>query len=255
MCGINTNCCHLPVYFLQSSIPKTILIPIPISKSSAPRFRNSVEGLNQEIERITIQDSTEKNDAIVVSRLTCAGRGLIPLFLWPHSCMCFFLRQPQDVPDGHRAPLPVPPQRSSSTRSIDTQTPSGGGLSGSHSNCSSRPDSISPSYLTVVNDMGGGSPYEDKGDRHPCCTCTKASLSQSVNDADLWPPVCPSCQSWAPTPHCLNMLPLPDQTTATCSRENLQRAVRRSKCLRRACKSIDFFFTKALICSKVKLNY
>lgn len=56
------------------------------------------------------------------------------------------------------------PQRSSSTRSIDTQTPSGGGLSGSHSNCSSRPDSISPSYLTVVNDMGGGSPYEDKGD-------------------------------------------------------------------------------------------
>ncbi|TNM94210.1 hypothetical protein fugu_002386 [Takifugu bimaculatus] len=118
----------------QSPMPKTILIPIPISKSSAPRFRNSVEGLNQEIERITIQDSTEKDDAIV----------------------------PQDVPDGHRAPPPVPPQRSSSTRSIDTQTPSGGGLSGSHSNCSSRPDSISPSYLTVVNDMGGGSPYEDK---------------------------------------------------------------------------------------------
>ncbi|CAG04986.1 unnamed protein product, partial [Tetraodon nigroviridis] len=90
----------------QSPMPKTILIPIPISKSSAPRFRNSVEGLNQEIERITIQDSTEKEDAIV--------------------------------------------------------TPSGGGLSGSHSNCSSRPDSISPSYLTVVNDVGGGSPYEDK---------------------------------------------------------------------------------------------
>uniref|UniRef100_H2SRM5 Family with sequence similarity 117 member B n=1 Tax=Takifugu rubripes TaxID=31033 RepID=H2SRM5_TAKRU len=107
----------------------TLVVP-----SSAPRFRNSVEGLNQEIERITIQDSTEKDDAIV----------------------------PQDVPDGHRAPPPVPPQRSSSTRSIDTQTPSGGGLSGSHSNCSSRPDSISPSYLTVVNDMGGGSPYEDK---------------------------------------------------------------------------------------------
>lgn len=62
-------------------MPKTILIPIPISKSSAPRFRNSVEGLNQEIERITIQDSTEKDDAIVVSHPTCAGRGLIPLFL------------------------------------------------------------------------------------------------------------------------------------------------------------------------------
>lgn len=52
-------------------MPKTILIPIPISKSSAPRFRNSVEGLNQEIERITIQDSTEKDDAIVVSPRAC----------------------------------------------------------------------------------------------------------------------------------------------------------------------------------------
>uniref|UniRef100_A0A673BM11 Family with sequence similarity 117 member Ba n=1 Tax=Sphaeramia orbicularis TaxID=375764 RepID=A0A673BM11_9TELE len=92
----------------SSPMPKTILIPIPISKSSAPRFRNSVEGLNQEIERIIIRDTPEKDEAIVVS--------------------------PQDVPDGHRAPPPVPPQRSSSTRSIDTQTPSGGGLSGSHSN-------------------------------------------------------------------------------------------------------------------------
>lgn len=47
-------------------MPKTILIPIPISKSSAPRFRNSVEGLNQEIERITIQDAPEKDETIVV---------------------------------------------------------------------------------------------------------------------------------------------------------------------------------------------
>uniref|UniRef100_A0A8D2ZDJ9 Family with sequence similarity 117 member Ba n=1 Tax=Scophthalmus maximus TaxID=52904 RepID=A0A8D2ZDJ9_SCOMX len=117
----------------QSPMPKTILIPIPISKSSAPRFRNSVEGLNQEIERIIIRDTPEKEETIVVS--------------------------PQDVPDGHRAPPPVPPQqRSSSTRSIDTQTPSGGGLSGNHSNSSSRPDSISPSYLTVLNDTKLG-PY------------------------------------------------------------------------------------------------
>uniref|UniRef100_A0A4W6EIM0 Family with sequence similarity 117 member B n=1 Tax=Lates calcarifer TaxID=8187 RepID=A0A4W6EIM0_LATCA len=93
----------------SSPMPKTILIPIPISKSSAPRFRNSVEGLNQEIERIIIRDTPEKDETII----------------------------PQDVPDGHRAPPPVPPQRSSSTRSIDTQTPSGGGLSGNHSNCSS----------------------------------------------------------------------------------------------------------------------
>lgn len=59
-------------------MPKTILIPIPISKSSAPRFRNSVEGLNQEIERITIQDATEKEDAIVVSAVTRAAGGLTP---------------------------------------------------------------------------------------------------------------------------------------------------------------------------------
>lgn len=48
-------------------MPKTILIPIPISKSSAPRFRNSVEGLNQEIERIIIRDTPDKDETIVVS--------------------------------------------------------------------------------------------------------------------------------------------------------------------------------------------
>lgn len=54
-------------FFLQTSMPKTILIPIPISKSSAPRFRNSVEGLNQEIERIIIRDTPEKEETLVVS--------------------------------------------------------------------------------------------------------------------------------------------------------------------------------------------
>ncbi|XP_068165907.1 protein FAM117B [Antennarius striatus] len=143
----------------QSPMPKTILIPIPISKSSAPRFRNSVEGLNQEIERITIQDPPEKEEPIV----------------------------PQDVPDGHRAPPPVPPRRSSSTRSIDTQTPSvGGGLSGNHSNCSSRPDSISPSYLTVLNDMsGGGSPYDDK-ELGPCSPLPKYAASPRPNNSYMF---------------------------------------------------------------------
>ncbi|XP_049426769.1 protein FAM117B-like [Epinephelus fuscoguttatus] len=141
----------------QSPMPKTILIPIPISKSSAPRFRNSVEGLNQEIERIIIRDTPEKDETIV----------------------------PQDVPDGHRAPPPVPPQRSSSTRSIDTQTPSGGGLSGNHSNCSSRPDSISPSYLTVLNDTGGGSPYEDK-ELGPCSPLPKYAASPRPNNSYMF---------------------------------------------------------------------
>ncbi|XP_019712978.1 protein FAM117B [Hippocampus comes] len=81
----------------QAAMPKTILIPIPISKSSAPRFRNSVEGLNQEIERIIIRDTPEKDETIVVGDIRI-----------------------------HTA-------------------------------------SISPSYLTVLNDaVGGGSPFDDK---------------------------------------------------------------------------------------------
>ncbi|XP_058634216.1 protein FAM117B isoform X2 [Onychostoma macrolepis] len=68
--------------------------------------------------------------------------------------------QPQDVPDGHRAPPPLP-QRSSSTRSIDTQTPSNGGLGSNRSNSSSRADSVSPSYLSILNDTVGNSPLED----------------------------------------------------------------------------------------------
>uniref|UniRef100_A0A673K6E4 Family with sequence similarity 117 member Ba n=1 Tax=Sinocyclocheilus rhinocerous TaxID=307959 RepID=A0A673K6E4_9TELE len=83
-------------------------------------FRNSIEGLNQEIERIIIRDTVERDEIIV----------------------------PQDVPDGHRAPPPLP-QRSSSIRSIDTQTPSNGGLGSNRSNSSSRADSVSPSYLNL----------------------------------------------------------------------------------------------------------
>ncbi|KTG40261.1 hypothetical protein cypCar_00005513 [Cyprinus carpio] len=49
----------------QSQMPKTILIPIPISKSTPPRFRNSIEGLNQEIERIIIRDTVERDEIIV----------------------------------------------------------------------------------------------------------------------------------------------------------------------------------------------
>ena len=150
-------------------------------------------------------------------------------------CVCVCV-QPQDVPDGHRAPPPVPPQqRSSSTRSIDTQTPSGGGLSGNHSNCSSRPDSISPSYLTVLNDTSGGSPYEEKGDgalrRAHISACAHRPHSRMILLCCL--------QSWDPTRRCRSTLPLPDPTTATCSRGNLQRAARRSKCSRSPCEWDD----------------
>ncbi|KAL4609030.1 protein FAM117B [Arapaima gigas] len=139
---------HAAVNQSQAPIPRSVLIPVPISKSAVSRFRNSVEGLNQEIERIIIRDAVEREEQLV----------------------------PQDIPDGHRAPPPLP-HRSSSTRSIDTQTPSGGGAgggAGNHSNSSSRSQSISPSFITVTDDMGTESPcpgedlLSDGREKDPC---------------------------------------------------------------------------------------
>ncbi|XP_078407748.1 protein FAM117B-like isoform X2 [Cetorhinus maximus] len=120
---------HIAIIQSQAPIPKTVLIPvaIPISKSTVSRFRNSVEGLNQEIERIIIKESGDKEEQMMI---------------------------PQDTPDGHRAPFPVQ-QRSSSTRSIDTQTPSAMDRS---STSSSRSQSVSPTFLTIPSEGSGESP-------------------------------------------------------------------------------------------------
>ncbi|XP_058665731.1 protein FAM117B isoform X2 [Ammospiza nelsoni] len=118
---------HAAINHSQAHIPKSALVPvIPITKSTGSRFRNSVEGLNQEIE-IIIKETGDKEEQLV----------------------------PQDIPDGHRAPPPLA-QRSSSTRSIDTQTP-GGADKGS--NNSSRSQSVSPSsFLTICNEGREESP-------------------------------------------------------------------------------------------------
>ncbi|KAL2302474.1 hypothetical protein Nmel_009903, partial [Mimus melanotis] len=118
---------HAAINHSQAPIPKSALVPvIPITKSTGSRFRNSVEGLNQEIE-IIIKETGDKEEQLV----------------------------PQDIPDGHRAPPPLV-QRSSSTRSIDTQTP-GGADKGS--NNSSRSQSVSPtSFLTICNEGSEESP-------------------------------------------------------------------------------------------------
>ncbi|XP_072473411.1 protein FAM117B isoform X2 [Notamacropus eugenii] len=115
---------HAAINQCQAPIPKSILIPvIPITKSTGSRFRNSVEGLNQEIE-IIIKETGEKEEQLI----------------------------PQDIPDGHRAPPPLG-QRSSSTRSVDTQTPAGADRG---SNNSSRSQSVSPtSFLTISNEENG----------------------------------------------------------------------------------------------------
>ncbi|GAB0191681.1 protein FAM117B [Grus japonensis] len=112
---------HAAINHSQAPIPKCALVPvIPITKSTGSRFRNSVEGLNQEIE-IIIKETGDKEEQLV----------------------------PQDIPDGHRAPPPLV-QRSSSTRSIDTQTPGGADRG---SNNSSRSQSVSPtSFLTISNE-------------------------------------------------------------------------------------------------------
>uniref|UniRef100_A0A8C6XF69 Family with sequence similarity 117 member B n=3 Tax=Elapidae TaxID=8602 RepID=A0A8C6XF69_NAJNA len=113
---------HAAINQCQAPVPKSMLVPvIPIAKSSGSRFRNSIEGLNQEIE-IIIKETGEKEEQLI----------------------------PQDIPDGHRAPPPLV-QRSSSTRSIDTQTP-GGADKGS--NNSSRSQSISPSSFLAISNEG-----------------------------------------------------------------------------------------------------
>ncbi|MBN3286937.1 F117B protein, partial [Polyodon spathula] len=66
----------------------------------------------------------------------------------PQSHPCLLI-QPQDIPDGHRAPPPLP------QRSIDTQTPSGVDRS---SNSSSRSQSISPTFFTISNEGSEESP-------------------------------------------------------------------------------------------------
>lgn len=51
---------------VQAPIPKSALVPvIPITKSTGSRFRNSVEGLNQEIE-IIIKETGDKEEQLVV---------------------------------------------------------------------------------------------------------------------------------------------------------------------------------------------
>ncbi|XP_046902575.1 protein FAM117B [Hypomesus transpacificus] len=118
---------HAAIHQSQAPVPKSVLIPVP--KTSVSRFRNSVEGLNQEIERIIIRDPAEREQLMA-----------------------------QDVPDGRRAPPPLC-QHCSSSRSINTQTPSataGTNAGGNQSNGSSRSHSVSPNFLAVANDDAEG---------------------------------------------------------------------------------------------------
>lgn len=65
---LNLSSPPLPL-ILKAPVQKSTLIPvIPITKSTGSRFRNSVEGLNQEIE-IIIKETGEKEEQLIVSIL------------------------------------------------------------------------------------------------------------------------------------------------------------------------------------------
>ncbi|KAM5255446.1 glucocorticoid-induced transcript 1 protein [Ctenodactylus gundi] len=91
-------------------------VPMPLSnisvpKSSVSRVSCSVEGISPELEKVFIKENNGKE-----------------------------VSKPLDIPDGRRAPLPAH-YRSSSTRSIDTQTPS---VQERSSSCSSHSPCVSP---------------------------------------------------------------------------------------------------------------
>ncbi|XP_033831487.1 glucocorticoid induced 1a isoform X1 [Periophthalmus magnuspinnatus] len=111
----------------QASMSKSAQMPlsnITVPKPSISRVPSSMEGINHELEKVFIRDNGDKEEL-----------------------------KSLEVPDGRRAPFP-PQQRSSSSRSVDTQTPSAPGRS---SSCSSL--SPCPSPACPPGGSHDGSPY------------------------------------------------------------------------------------------------
>ncbi|XP_032091688.1 glucocorticoid-induced transcript 1 protein [Thamnophis elegans] len=106
---------HIAISQTQASISRSV--PMPLSNISVPKSTIShvpynVEGISPELEKVFIRDNSGKEE----------------------------VSKPLDIPDGRRAPLPAH-YRSSSTRSVDTQTPS---VQERSSSCSSHSPCISP---------------------------------------------------------------------------------------------------------------
>ncbi|XP_038580641.1 glucocorticoid induced 1a isoform X2 [Micropterus salmoides] len=121
-----TNHTSTASHVQQFSMSKSAQMPlsnITVPKPSISRVPSSMEGINHELEKVFIKDNGEKEEL-----------------------------KSLEVPDGRRAPFP-PQQRSSSTRSVDTQTPSAPGRS---SSCSSLSPCPSPACPPGSHD---GSPY------------------------------------------------------------------------------------------------
>ncbi|XP_074840794.1 glucocorticoid-induced transcript 1 protein isoform X2 [Carettochelys insculpta] len=106
---------HIAISQTQASISRSVPMPlsnISVPKSTVTRVPCNVEGISPELEKVFIKENSGKEDT----------------------------SKPLDIPDGRRAPLPAH-YRSSSTRSIDTQTPS---VQERSSSCSSHSPCVSP---------------------------------------------------------------------------------------------------------------
>lgn len=131
---------------------------ITVPKPSISRVPSSMEGINHELEKVFIKDNGEKEElkvglcfiVILVSVNLCVTQNSEKYSSLLSVSGCTL--QSLEVPDGRRAPFP-PQQRSSSTRSVDTQTPSAPGRS---SSCSSLSPCPSPACPPGSHD---GSPY------------------------------------------------------------------------------------------------
>ncbi|KAK3603581.1 hypothetical protein CHS0354_017295 [Potamilus streckersoni] len=115
-----------PILIRSASIGISSTNHIP--KSSMSRYqRNSVEGLNVEIEKLVHMSISEPEEP----------------------------DRYHDVPDGHRAPVPAE-IKTSGTRNVDTQTPSG--VLDDNGSPASRPHSISPAIPIIVGQMDSSRP-------------------------------------------------------------------------------------------------
>ncbi|XP_032339850.1 glucocorticoid-induced transcript 1 protein isoform X3 [Camelus dromedarius] len=106
---------HIAISHTQATGSRSVPMPlsnISVPKSSVSRVPCNVEGISPELEKVFIKENSGKEE----------------------------VSKPLDIPDGRRAPLPAH-YRSSSTRSIDTQTPS---VQERSSSCSSHSPCVSP---------------------------------------------------------------------------------------------------------------
>ncbi|XP_071468689.1 glucocorticoid-induced transcript 1 protein isoform X3 [Marmota flaviventris] len=136
---------HITISHTQATGSRSVPMPlsnVSVPKSSVSRVPCNVEGISPELEKVFIKENNGKEE----------------------------VSKPLDIPDGRRAPLPAH-YRSSSTRSIDTQTPS---VQERSSSCSSHSPCVSPFC-----------PPESQ-DGSPCSTEDLLYDRDKEKYADLW---------------------------------------------------------------------